>query len=106
MAFKPVSRAALILLRIYKIVLSPLFGYRCRYLPSCSEYAADAIRAHGPWIGFWLALSRISRCHPFGGSGFDPVPEDRPPRGWRFWRHGDWAWTERDGGSRNGERAG
>jgi putative membrane protein insertion efficiency factor len=64
----------LLLLRGYKLLLSPLFPGACRYLPSCSEYAAIAIREHGALKGAWLAAKRISRCHPFGGSGLDPVP--------------------------------
>ena len=67
-------RALLVLIGIYRVVLSPLLGPRCRYLPSCSEYAADALRMHGLWRGGWLALRRLLRCHPWGGSGCDPVP--------------------------------
>lgn len=66
--------AALALLRLYKLLLSPLFPGACRYVPSCSEYAAMAIREHGAIRGSWLALTRLSRCHPYGGSGLDPVP--------------------------------
>jgi len=64
----------LVLLRIYKILLSPLFPGACRYVPSCSEYAAIAIREHGALKGSWLAAKRLSRCHPYGGHGHDPVP--------------------------------
>jgi putative membrane protein insertion efficiency factor len=64
----------LLLLRGYKLLLSPLFPGACRYLPSCSEYAAIAIREHGALKGGWLAAKRLSRCHPYGGSGLDPVP--------------------------------
>lgn len=70
-------RAALLTLRSYKFLLSPLFTGACRFHPSCSTYAADALRAHGLARGLWLAARRLARCHPFGGSGFDPVP---PPR--------------------------
>lgn len=66
--------ALLVLLRLYKILLSPLFPGACRYLPSCSEYASIAIREHGALKGAWLAAKRLSRCHPYGGSGLDPVP--------------------------------
>ena len=65
------------LIRLYQLFLSPLIGPCCRYWPSCSEYAAEAIAVHGPWRGLWLALRRLLRCHPWGGSGVDPVP---PPR--------------------------
>lgn len=67
-------RALLTLIGIYRVALSPLLGPRCRYLPSCSEYAADALRLHGLGRGSWLALRRLLRCHPWGGSGCDPVP--------------------------------
>jgi putative membrane protein insertion efficiency factor len=70
-----ILRALLIApVRLYQWTLSPLLGINCRYAPSCSEYAAEAIAAHGPWRGLFLALRRISRCHPWGGSGYDPVP--------------------------------
>ena len=70
---------ALGLLTVYKIILSPLFTGSCRYLPSCSDYAREAVIRHGAMRGSWLALRRLSRCHPFGSSGLDPVP-DRTPR--------------------------
>ena len=94
----PLVAAALLALRAYKLVLSPLFwifGARCRHAPSCSDYAADAFSRHGAGRGFILAFSRLSRCHPFGSHGFDPVPEHLPNAGWRIWRYGDWAWRER-----------
>jgi putative membrane protein insertion efficiency factor len=94
----PVSQAALGALWLYKRTLSPAFyflGARCRHQPTCSDYAVDAFRRHGAWRGFWLSFSRVSRCHPFGSHGFDPVPETLPDAGWRFWRYGDWRWTER-----------
>lgn len=66
------------LIFIYRITLSSVLGRQCRFLPSCSAYAAEAITRYGPWKGGWLAVRRISRCHPFeklgGKSGFDPVP--------------------------------
>ena len=64
-------------LRAYKLTLSPLIGRQCRFVPTCSEYAADALIGHGPWRGALLAGHRLCRCHPWGESGFDPVP---PPR--------------------------
>lgn len=61
-------------IRGYQIVLSPMIGPRCRYQPTCSAYAIEAIEAHGPARGLWLALKRFLRCHPWGGHGWDPVP--------------------------------
>jgi putative membrane protein insertion efficiency factor len=60
--------------RVYQLALSPLWGPACRYEPSCSHYAVEAITRHGVLRGSWLAARRISRCHPFGGMGHDPVP--------------------------------
>jgi len=64
-------------LRAYKLTLSPLIGRQCRFLPTCSEYAADALIGHGPWRGSWLAARRLCRCNPWGGSGYDPIPQPR-----------------------------
>ncbi|HJT12502.1 MAG TPA: membrane protein insertion efficiency factor YidD [Dongiaceae bacterium] len=70
-----ILRAALIApIRFYQWTLSPLVGFNCRYAPSCSAYAIEAIATHGALRGLWLALRRILRCHPWGGSGYDPVP--------------------------------
>jgi len=63
-----------ILIRGYQLAISPLLGPRCRFYPSCSHYAIQAIDAHGALRGTWLTLKRISRCHPFNAGGFDPVP--------------------------------
>jgi uncharacterized protein len=65
----------LILIRIYQLTLSSFMGRGCRFLPTCSEYATEAIEKHGVWRGGKLAVRRISRCHPWGGDGFDPVPD-------------------------------
>lgn len=59
----------------YQWILSPVLGANCRYLPSCSHYAAEALERHGLVAGGWLALKRILRCQPWGGSGYDPVPD-------------------------------
>ena len=71
------------LVRVYQLVLSPVMAPSCRHLPTCSEYAVEALRRHGVLSGGWLAVRRIARCHPFGTSGFDPVPvrmeTPRPP---------------------------
>ena len=61
-------------IRFYQGAISPMFPAVCRYTPTCSQYAIEAIRKHGPLRGSWLALRRILRCHPWGGSGYDPVP--------------------------------
>ena len=59
---------------IYRRAVSPLLGINCRFEPSCSEYAREALREYGGLTGGWLAIKRVSRCHPWGGSGYDPVP--------------------------------
>ena len=74
------SRLFLLALRIYRLALSPLMGGSCRYVPSCSCYAEDAIKAWGPARGAALAAWRLLRCHPFSAGGLDPVPA-RGPRG-------------------------
>jgi len=63
-----------VLIKVYKYVISPMIGPRCRFLPTCSDYALEALARHGPARGGWLALRRIARCHPWGDSGYDPVP--------------------------------
>jgi putative membrane protein insertion efficiency factor len=69
-----VSRLMLGLIWIYQMALSPFMAASCRYTPSCSSYAQTAIARHGACRGGWLALKRLARCHPWGGSGHDPVP--------------------------------
>jgi putative membrane protein insertion efficiency factor len=64
----------LALLRGYKLLISPYFAGSCRFLPSCSEYARDAVLRYGALRGGWLAMKRLARCHPLGSNGFDPVP--------------------------------
>ncbi len=66
------------LIRLYQLVLSPILPPSCRYLPSCSDYAIEALASHGVVAGLWLAARRIARCHPWGGSGYDPVPPAAP----------------------------
>lgn len=63
-------------IRAWQLLLAPLFPPSCRYYPSCSHYAAEAVACHGPWHGSLLAVRRLLRCHPWGGSGYDPVPSD------------------------------
>ena len=79
---RPSSVAGLTLIgtvRAYQLLVSPLLGHNCRYLPSCSDYALEAIRGHGALAGSWLACKRLCRCHPWGGDGYDPVPMAVPP---------------------------
>jgi uncharacterized protein len=68
------QRAALASLRVYKVLFSPMFAGSCRYLPSCSDYAAEAVATFGVIRGSWLAARRLARCHPLGGHGVDAVP--------------------------------
>ena len=63
------------LIRLYQLIVSPHFPSRCRYQPTCSQYAVDAFRKHGALKGFWLSAKRIFRCHPFSSGGHDPVPD-------------------------------
>jgi len=74
----------------YRLVLSPLLGNNCRYLPSCSAYGYEAVGQHGAAKGSWLTLKRLCRCHPWGGAGFDPVPQSVP-------RAGSWKCEKVDG---------
>ena len=67
------------LVRIYQWVISPLLPPSCRYTPTCSSYMIEAIQVWGPVKGIWLGTKRISRCHPRGGQGYDPVPKKTPP---------------------------
>ena len=78
----------LVTIRLYQLTLSALIGRRCRYLPTCSEYAGDAIRRHGAGRGFLLGLARACRCHPWGQSGFDPVPDFYDGPVWRIKKQG------------------
>jgi putative membrane protein insertion efficiency factor len=64
----------ILLIKFYQWVISPLIGPKCRFTPTCSHYAVEALKKHGLLKGLWLAIRRISRCHPWGGSGYDPVP--------------------------------
>lgn len=71
---KLLSSLLILPIRFYQLCISPLLPSACRFTPTCSQYAIEALRKHGPFRGSWLALRRILRCHPWGGSGYDPVP--------------------------------
>ena len=85
---KSVARAPI---HAYRWTLKPLIGHECRHLPTCSEYGLEAIDVNGAWRGSWLARSRVCRCHPWGSSGFDPVPDiARERHTFMPWRYGRW----------------
>ena len=71
------ARVALGMIRLYQLTLSPFIGRQCRFEPTCSVYAAEAIRGFGVLRGSWLAMRRIARCHPFHPGGYDPVPPSK-----------------------------
>ena len=75
----------------YHFTLSALAGAHCRHLPTCSDYAREAIETNGAWKGLWLTLARLCRCHPWGSHGFDPVPDLRNEHHlFAPWRYGRW----------------
>jgi putative membrane protein insertion efficiency factor len=89
-------------LALYRLTISPLLGVNCRHLPSCSDYAREAIDKNGAWKGGWLAFARLCRCHPFGSHGFDPVPDLRGEHHpFAPWRYGRWT-GPRDSGLKSG----
>jgi putative membrane protein insertion efficiency factor len=69
-----ISFPFIILIKLYQWIISPWLGPKCRYTPTCSQYAIEAIKKYGPIKGTWLAAKRIARCNPWGGHGHDPVP--------------------------------
>ena len=83
------------LIKAYHYTLSPLLGWNCRHLPTCSEYADEAIGRFGLWAGGWMALARLLRCHPLGSAGLDLVPAALPgkSRWYMPWRYGRWRGT-------------
>jgi putative membrane protein insertion efficiency factor len=85
-------RGARALIWLYRHTLSPLVGYNCRHLPTCSVYADEAIETYGLWAGGWMTLARLLRCQPFGTSGIDNVPAEIPLRArWYLpWRYARW----------------
>jgi putative membrane protein insertion efficiency factor len=86
---------ARVLVKAYRLTLSPLVGSNCRHLPTCSQYADEAFARHGLWAGGWMTLARLLRCQPFGTSGLDFVPKAPPPgaRWYLPWRYGRWRGT-------------
>lgn len=72
-----IRHIALIPVYLYRTCISPMLPPACRYTPTCSQYAVEAVMTHGIFTGGWLAIKRICRCHPWGGSGYDPVPPRR-----------------------------
>ena len=76
---------------LYRWTLKPFLGWHCRHLPTCSEYALEAIDRNGAWRGLWLTISRLCRCHPWGTAGFDPVPDISAEQHLlEPWRYGRW----------------
>ena len=74
----PLVYLIIIPIRAYRLFVSPWLGKNCRFQPTCSEYAIEALRVHGIFKGFWLAFKRVSRCNPLTECGYDPVPEKNP----------------------------
>ena len=72
---KYISFPLILMIRLYQLFISPLLGQNCRYLPTCSEYSVKSLKEHGLFRGSILSIKRISKCHPFGSHGFDPVPK-------------------------------
>jgi putative membrane protein insertion efficiency factor len=62
------------LIKLYQWIISPVLGPKCRFTPTCSQYAVEALKKHGVFKGLWLTIKRLGRCHPWGGHGYDPVP--------------------------------
>tara|TARA_B100001248_G_scaffold47720_1_gene30463 strand:- start:2340 stop:2561 length:222 start_codon:yes stop_codon:yes gene_type:complete len=71
------KKIIILIIKTYQITLSPLIGSNCRFHPTCSEYTIQAVNEHGVYKGLILGVKRISKCHPFGGKGYDPVPDKK-----------------------------
>lgn len=79
MRYDPLRWALIGFLRAYRLLISPLYGQVCRYHPSCSAYALEAVTERGSLVGTWLAVRRLARCHPWAAGGYDPVPRRAAP---------------------------
>lgn len=99
-------QAGRVLVKTYRYTLSPLIGFHCRHLPTCSEYADEALARHGLWAGGWMTLARLLRCHPYGTSGLDFVPRETPSRARWFlpWRYARWRGTNAVPAEQSGTR--
>ena len=88
----PAARLMIVLVTGYRLTVSAVLGRQCRYLPTCSEYALEALRLHGAWAGLFLTAARVGRCGPLGSHGYDPVPMilRADARWWCPWRYGVW----------------
>jgi uncharacterized protein len=88
-------RAGRSLVKAYRYTLSPLIGFHCRHLPTCSDYADQALERYGLWAGGWMTLARLLRCHPFGTSGLDFIAQALPSKSrWYLpWRYARWRGT-------------
>ena len=88
-------QAGRVLIASIALTLSSVLGRECRYLPTCSAYADEAVERYGLWAGSWMATARLCRCHPWGGAGYDPVPQTAPEgAAWhRPWRFGVWRYA-------------
>jgi len=71
---KVITFPFVVLIKIYQVIVSPLFPPSCRFVPTCSQYSVEALRKYGLFKGGWLTIKRISKCHPWGGNGYDPLP--------------------------------
>lgn len=77
---KLVNKIFIFPIRVYQLVISPMLGSNCRHEPTCSNYSIEAIKVWGPIKGFWLGIKRLSKCHPWGTSGYDPIPKKENKR--------------------------
>jgi uncharacterized protein len=89
--------------KVYRVTLSPLIGYECRHLPTCSQYADEALERYGLWAGAWMTLARLMRCQPWGTKGLDFVPQALPEKSrWYMpWRYARWRGTNQDPAARD-----